>query len=241
MARGLRKVTRSYPSTVVEELHTVEAQLGGRQAVVGLLALAPLTPTLRYILGMLGEPRFASQSLAEICSTGNILPGELLQHLASAALLRGKTIAAQRIGMAVPAVVEDVLKRATPYEEACSGCQGIGTRVADPTPDTPNPAPVACETCGGTGRLIYQPDLEVQKLALDLAQLLPRSGGMQIQNIASGGSGHQQQQTGGFGVFAQISALSDRILYGSGDKATTELDDEALPGEIVPPEGAPGV
>jgi len=235
MAKPLSRAVATFPSTVIQELETLEHALGGRIAVVGLLTLAPLTPDLRYVLGMLGDPRNRAKTLAAICAHGNILPGELLKHLASAALLRGKVKANQQIGDGIAAVAADVMRRAAPYEAPCNGgCQGTGSITADPTPQVPNPAPEPCEVCRGSGRLVYTPDLERQKLAIEMAQLLPKSGGLQIlqANVHASGGG----AGAGVGAVERLQALTDRILYGSGGRPEVEGGpEEEIEGEIVPP------
>ena len=145
---ALMRAERTFPPTVQRQLQAIESDLGGREELVGMLALAPLTPDLRYVLGMLGDPRNNAKSLAEICAEGNILPGELLRHLAGAALLRGKVLAAQKIGDGIAAVAEDVMRRAAPYEDACHACRGAGAITPEPSSEQPNPGPEVCETCG---------------------------------------------------------------------------------------------
>lgn len=221
-AAALAKKVAFYTPTVVQQLATIEADLGGRTALVGLLILAPLTPDLQYVVGLLGDPAQGTVSLAEVCARGNILPGDLLKHLATAAMQRGKLLAAQKIGEGIAAVAADVMRRAAPYEAPCNGgCQGTGTITPDPTPAAPNPAPEPCETCHGTGRLVYSPDLERQKLAVEMAQLLPKSSGIQIaqinQGAAAGGPG-----SAGAGPMERLQQLTDRILYRSGQAGEEE-------------------
>lgn len=215
----------NYPPVVVDELQKIERDLGGRAQLVGMLSLAPLTPDLRYTLGMLGDPQSDGKSLAHICAEGNILPGELLKQLASAALLRGKVLASQSIGDGIAAVTRDVMKKAAPYEDLCHACRGIGTITPDPTPDQPNPSPETCDTCLGLKRLLYQPDLERQKLAIEMAQLLPKSGGINIAqiNAASGGDAG----SGGMGSLEALQALTDQILYERGGDARTQAPIDA--------------
>lgn len=223
-AAMLARRAKAFPLTVITELATIEATLGGRAQIVGMLVLAPLTPDLRYLLGLLGDPLHARTPLADLCANGNVLPGVLLRHLADAALLRGKVEAAQKIGAGIAAVTADIMQRAAPYEDACHTCQGIGTVTIDPTPQVPNPAPETCDVCRGTGKLIYRPELERQKLAVDLAQLLPKGSGVQIAVQQNNGQG-----AGGSGVSAtleRLQALTDRVLYGADPDADVE-------GEVV--------
>jgi hypothetical protein len=219
----VRKATRTRKPAVplvVESLQQLEADLGGRRAIVGMLALAPLTPDLEDLLGMLGdERRYPNESLATLCAQAHVLPGDLIQMLTSAALLQGKVRAAQKVGQGIAAVAQDVVRRAAPYVEPCYACMvngvSTGTYTPEPTTNTPNPSPVPCETCKGSKELLHQPDLDRQKLALEMAQLLPKGGGLSITNqqLNIGGSGGGGG-TLGFNFIDQIQQLADQGLYG---------------------------
>jgi hypothetical protein len=234
MGKGaLTRPTKVFTPTVVEELTTLEHDLGGRRRLVGYLSLAPLTPDLAYILGLLGDPDHARWTLAEICAKGNILPGQLLQEIERAAHLRGRVLSAQVVAARLPAVVADVMKKAAPYEGACGDCAGTGTLTPDPTPQVPNPGPGPCETCRGTGQLLYQPRLEHQELALDMGRMLPKGQGLIIQQNNQNSSG---QGGGGLGVGAleKLTQLTDKLLYGD------EAHAPAAEAELVEPEGEGG-
>jgi len=212
--RALARQRKTFTPSVIAQLATLEEDLGGRQVLIGLLVLAPLTPDLQYLLGLLGDPTFGRQSLAEICATANTLPGELLHHLETAALLRGKVLSAQVIGRTLPAVVKNVMERAAPFEAPCNGgCQGTGSITQDPTPQVPNPSPDPCETCQGTGKLLYQPSIRHQELALEMGRMLPKGGGLIIQQNNQTTGGGPGGSLGG-GSLEQLQALTDQILYG---------------------------
>ncbi len=225
-----QRAPRDFPPLVVQQLQELETELGGRQALVGMLTLAPLTKDLRYFLGLLGDPHCREHSLAEICTTANVLPGALLQELAQAAMLVGKVRAAQQVAKGIAAVAEDVIRRGAPYEEACTTCRGTGSITPDPSAAQPNPSPGPCSTCQGGGRLRYEPELERQKLALELAQLLPKGGGVNIavQQNNQGSSG------GGQGTLEKITHLTDQLLYGD-DMGTTPdvIDADTTEGDSV--------
>lgn len=214
---------------VVAELQRIEADLGGRQQVVGMLALAPLTPDLRQVLLLLGDPDKASCSLAEICALKNVLPGDLIRHLTSAALLRGKVQAAQHIGQGIGKVAQDIMERAAPREDTCSYCQGCGTIIPPQTSANMNPEPEQCTVCRGSGRLRYPADPEAQKLAVEMAQLLPKGGGLNIMQVNAPGGGGDK---GGGGALDAVLRMSDQVLYGTG------LPEGTVDGEVVHGEDA---
>jgi len=227
-AAATRQLAMATPS-VVQELTRLEKDLGGRRTLLSLLALAPLTPDLRYILGLLGDPAHDHRSLASICADGNILPGDLLKHLGAAALHKGQVLARQRIGESIPAVVDDVMRRAAPFEEACPDCmvdgQSTGRVTPEPTAANPNPAPEPCPSCKGSLRILYMPTLDRQRMAIDMAGLIDRGGGgisILNQNLNLGTAA-----SGGQGALEQLQTLTDQILYG--DAPLDPVEAEVLP------------
>ena len=78
------------------------------------------------------------------------------------------------------AVVADVMHRSKPHEVTCTDCAGVGQVTPEPTRKHPNPSPAPCESCRGAGRRLCQPDLDRQKVALELGQLLTKSGGINL-------------------------------------------------------------
>lgn len=218
-----------FTPTVLQELQAIETDLGGRRAVVGLLVLAPLTQDLQYVLGQLGDPRNDRTALATICARANVLPGKLIELLAGAAMARGKVQASQRIGLGMAAVAEDIMRRAAPYTAPCYQCRGTGTVVDEPTKEHPNPSPGPCGTCQGVGELTYLPDLDRQKLAIEMAQLLPKGGGISIANINAPGS--PPADSAGMGTLERLQQATDQILYGSGSRGAEESP--AVDGEVT--------
>lgn len=226
--KSLQRKWDDYPPAVQAEMRALEQDLGGRRELVALLSLAPLTKDTRYILGLLADPANDLRSLASVCADGGILPGDLLRLLGAAALHRGQTLAKAKIGQHLSAVAEDLMEKAHPYEGACSQCLGTGSITDDPTPQQPNPSPQPCDVCKGTGKLVYQPTFERQKLALELGGMMPKSGGLTIQQ----NNLQLNQGAGSGGALEQLQIATDRLLFG-GD------DDGPVDGEVLdPPEAS---
>lgn len=234
----LQKKAKVFTGLVVEQIAQLERDYGGRAGVVAVLSMAKLSEDLEYFLGQLGDPRNAGVSLAELCARSHILPGQLLQLLLSAGQLYAKARTAHQVHLGLSPVVADLLRRAAPYEEDCTECmvegRPQGTVVPEPTPQNQNPAPIPCPTCKGALRLRYLPDLTRQELVLDLAQVLPKGGGMQINmqqnNLGEGGGGSHR-------ALDAVQKLAEQALYGAGP---LEVPD-ALEAEVDPPaEDPPG-
>lgn len=193
----------------LQAIDHLEKELGGRSGVRAALALAPLTRDVQYFLGLLGDPDNDRLSLLELCRQADLRPGVVLD-LVRQGLTAGSGVLAQYyIAKRTPAVVQDVMEKAAPYEDTCPPCQGTGSYTPDPTPDRPNPSPEPCQACRGGGRLAFPADPDARKLALDLAGLLPKGGGISITNqqvaLASGGSAHGLER---------FQEAMDAVLFG---------------------------
>ena len=154
-------------------------QLGGRTAYGELLALAvenvdeEHAGPLDTLAALLLDPAFDRMSLADLCQQAGFTLRDLFRSYRSAALYRAHLLSTAKIAEKLPDVTEDVMRRAAPYESACEVCAGTGS-APGPTADAP---PVPCEACKGRGRFMVDPELDRQKLALELGELLKRGGG----------------------------------------------------------------
>lgn len=221
------------PSVLEEQsLALIEKTLGGREALVAALAHAPKSRDLEFLLGLIGDPLQAKVPLGHLCAQGGVTPGELLAAWKAGEILRGHVLATKQIVAALPAVVQDVLKRAAPYEDTCTGCQGLGQITPEPTKKVPNPEPKTCPACQGQGKLLYEADLERAKMALDLAQLTPKGNGVQVNLNQQAVHLHQGGGSAGGTLEAMMSA-SDAILYGESENP---LAPPAQPPAPLPPE-----
>lgn len=225
----LARKSRVFPSLVIEQIKRMESDYGGREGLIAMLTLSPLTPDVEYFLGQLGDPRNASQSLGEICARSNVLPGHILHLLTEASYLTAKARAAHIAQRGISPVVEDIVRRAAPYEEDCLECMVDGKPTGSVTPEpsakVPNPGPIPCPTCKGALRLLHMPELSRQELALDLANLLPKGGGG--INIAVQQNNHQHGGSVG-GTLDTIQQLAEQALYGGDPLAPPIVEGDVL-------------
>lgn len=219
------------PSPLEEQsLALIEQTLGGREALVAALSHAPKSRDLEYLLGLIGDPEHAKTPLGYLCAQGGVTPGELLAAWKSGEILRGHVLATKQIVAALPGVVEDVLKRAAPYEDTCTSCQGVGQVTPEPTKKVPNPEPQTCPACNGGGKLLYPADFDRVSLVMELAQLTSKGGGVQV-NLS--------QQTANFhggsagGTLEAMMAAADRVLYGEADQIPGEAEGPAPPPNVI--------
>jgi hypothetical protein len=184
--------------------------LGGRQALLDTLVVADGTSEVHQIVNLLIDPRYGGWSLRRLCATAGLTIADLFTAYKKALLVRAHLQATKVITDNLVAVVDDVMQRSRPREIVCPACAGLTTVTPEPTRAVPNPAPQPCATCRATGRVIEQPDLDRQKVALELAQLLQTRGGITVQQnsvtLPAGGSGAP-------GALEQLQQAVHEVLY----------------------------
>lgn len=223
------------PSQLEEQsLALIERTLGGREALVAALSHAPKSRDLEFLLGLIGDPLHAKTPLGHLCAQGGVTPGELLSAWKSGEILRGHVLATKQIVAALPAVVQDVLKRAAPFVDTCTGCQGLGRVTPEPTKKKPNPEPETCPACNGGGQLEYPADFDRATLVLELAQLTQKGNGVQINLDQRQAHLHAGGGSAG-GTLEALLAASDKILYGEEENPLAPPQPEVLDAEVVPP------
>jgi hypothetical protein len=152
--------------------------LGGRPALLDTLAVAADAPEVEHIVSLLIDPRYDRTSLRSLCHLAGLTVVDLFAAVKKAMITKAHLVAYKAITDALVPVVEDVMKRAAPYEITCYGCGGEKTVM---NPDAPTGDRITCPDCRGLGKLLQLPDLDRQKLALELGQLVQKSAGLQIQ------------------------------------------------------------
>src|SRR3990172_5206771 len=173
---GLSPAAQETLSLSTAAIKVFEQALGGRQRLADILATGASDPAVERVLNYLLDVTYDDMPLPRLCALAGVTVADLFKAFQRAALVRGQIRAANQLEQHVDAVMADLLHRATPYEETRTICQGTGTMVLPP-PRRPPPAPVPCRACHGRGRVLVTPDLERQKLVLEMAQLLPKGGG----------------------------------------------------------------
>lgn len=184
--QALTRTTRKIGATALytEEnparaLRNIERSMGGRQDLIAALFAAGASDDLAYVIGMIADPRNDARDLPNICAEGGITIGELMEAYKRGCIAAAQVASVHHVAAHLSAVAEDVMVRARPYLVECLSCLGQGLRP-DPefTPaegQTRKDAPlVPCEPCKGTGQVTQLPDLDRQKVALELGGLGPK-------------------------------------------------------------------
>lgn len=241
---GVRPKRRSYQlldGEAARALQRLEAQHGGRQALIAMLVFAPKSDPLDTFLAQLVDPRADQLPLAHLCDAAGVWPRDLLKWLEQAQLAEARAKAAQQVAQDTPRVAADVMRRAQVHQTLCPDCKGEGHqyRLVQPTQlneegepvptGDPYLAKVPCAYCGQSGYVASEPHGPAVDQALEMAGLLAKSGGLSIT---------QQQLVIGAGPAASLPALQsaiDQILYGDAFAPVDDQDAGVVEGTVVPP------
>jgi len=147
-----------------------------------VLSVADASAEVGEIVNLLLDPRFRRTSLKRICALSGTTVADLFTSYKKALFARAHIQATHIIAAKLPPVVKDVMMRAAPQDQPCPVCGGTTTIVEPGLGRPPSP----CPNCGATGIVRTEPDLDRQKLALELGHLIEKRGGpllQQTQNI----------------------------------------------------------
>lgn len=171
-------------------IETFAKAFGGREALGELFAIAGAGTEAEALALLLLDPRYTGLGLGKLCTMANVTVADFFAAAGKATFVKAQLHAQHRIATHLVDVVEDVMTRAKPIEIPCDGCKGMGTVSPPGKPDDP---PMPCGMCRGTGRTLTLPELDRQKVALDLGRMLQKgpSGPLVAvqQNFGAGGEG----------------------------------------------------
>lgn len=151
--------------------------LGGRGNLLDALSVAADAPEVEQVVSLLLDPRYDQYSLRKLCTMAGLTVVDLFAAYKKAMVVKAQLIAYQAITDHLLPVVVDVMRRAAPYKIPCYDCAASGLVAGEKAGDPP----VTCPTCAGQKELLQLPDLDRQKLALELGQLVQKSAGINIQ------------------------------------------------------------
>lgn len=239
-----RKVTPTEESAFA----VLEAEFGGREAMVGALSLAQLPKDLTTLLGMLADPLHDHESLAKVCALANVPISKLMKACQEAIRVRGQLLAHKRIADALPDVAAAVMAEATPGWKQCLECLGARTVqvLVDNTDEEGKKIPgqheetIQCKVCKGRGLVWHAPDHDVQKTALKIGGVLDTGKGMSVQVLQN----NTQVNPGDTGNYDKMMEALDGVLYGAGRErlaaTRADHDEEWVDGEQVGEGGGDG-
>lgn len=181
-----------------EAIETFTKAVGGRAALVDVLSVASTAPEVEQIVNHLLDHRYRTWSLRKLCTLHGISVADLFTAYRKALIAKAHVEATHIIASRLPPIVDDVMTRAAPQEIACS-CEGKERKT--------------CPLCHGTGVTLTLPDLDRQKLALELGHLTEKKAGFivqQNQGVLSSGATLVAQ---GSGALEQLQQAVGELLF----------------------------
>src|SRR5262245_4259853 len=205
---GLTDLEQELADEAVETFVTV---VGGRHALTETLAVADHSVEIQHVVRLLLDPRYDNVGLPRLCRLAGLTVADCLVAYRKALIARAHIAATATVAAKILPVVDDILTRAAPHQVVCDACHGEGSLPPRPTRTDPNPSPLPCPTCRASGRRLVLPDLDRQKLALELAHLLQKSGGIVVQQNTNVAPDPRAVQ--GPGALEQLQQAVSQILY----------------------------
>jgi len=201
-----------------EPIDAFEIALGGRDAMIASLSIDG-TPEIRDLVSLLLDPTYDGRSLGYLAREVNITLTDLLRAYRNCVLAKAQIAAVRSIATKLPAVVDDVMRRSAPYEEACDACLATPGQMTVPkTKKNPNPDPptIPCTVCRGVGKVLRLPELDRQRLALEIGELVksPKGGTTLLQQFNLGASGSVGDT--GKGSLERLQQAVTSVLYSRG-------------------------
>lgn len=176
-----RNVNRAVPEAIAAAFAQFEKSVGGRPALIAVLSMAELTPEMEQVLCAIGDPANDRVSLADICNTHGLQPGQVIMAYHRAQMQQVQVLALSAVAGQVPAVISEIVRTALPRTEDCTQCKGIGTIAAPRKRNRGRkPAPLVCPACGGKGKAHHDGIGSQQDRILDLARLVTKGGGVNV-------------------------------------------------------------
>jgi hypothetical protein len=193
--------------------------------------VASLSRREDYLARLLADPRNDTLSLRTICEKAEFSLHDFLKLLRTARFASGVAEAMDRVARYIPEVAEDVMSRSRPYEETCPNCSGAGTAPITVTNKKTHKSETTiqtCTVCGGKRKITVKPDLERQKVALEISGLLKRGTGI---NVGVGVQVTNPSPSGPLTTTSAFRSETDRILYPGSQPSSEDVVDAEPAGE----------
>lgn len=233
-SRSAQPLTSAERTLADEGVATFEEILGGRRKLTQVLSVATDEPEVALVTDLLLDPRYQQHSLRQLCAMTGLTVADLLTAYRKAVIVQAHVQAAPIIAGKLIGVVEDLMTRAQPHYLPCAVCRGSGQVIDAPTKDIPAPQPRTCTACVN-GQQLHLPDLDRQKLALEVAELVKPKAGITLNQaniVGSNGGG------GSFGgSLEQLQQAVSDVLFPSAQR--TARDREPIDvSPVAPPQNS---
>lgn len=229
-------IQRSPQRDVDQALASLEKALGGRSQILSTLVQADLTDDEQLICDLLADPQNDNRSLAKVCGIAHYSLSRLLDLFKKAKGAEAYIKSVNRVYEKLPDIAGDIAERSVPQKARCGDCRGIGLVKRVDVDDDGKPKfsedgkrvwiEEQCWPCEGTGQITILPDLERQKLALQIGGLIKEKGPAVIVD--------QRNQLAFSRTNSDFRSATDALLFG---RKTPEAQPEAqvVDAEVVQP------
>lgn len=156
-------------------LATIEATVGGRDALRAQLEFAAPSPKQDHFLSLLGDPARQNDSLRSLCAHAGLTPFDLMEMIQETHLARAAFETKVILADGLPGVMTSVVAQATDRYVVCTCTVAVGS----PDPMKPDPH---CRQCKGTGKLFREGSFDHQEMLFKAGKLLPKDGGITVDN-----------------------------------------------------------
>lgn len=179
MSKDPGNIPLDAPPELDKALRVLEEKMGGRDKVASSLALIPnLSVEEMTVFHLMTDPANKKKSLAYLCGAAGTTIGRVLELFGKGDWAAAYVESIRRVNALLPDVAEDVMIRALPKHRSCRACGATGHLA----PLKEGGEPRTCLECEGLGRVEIEPDIERQKVALQVGGLLKTGGGINIDN-----------------------------------------------------------
>jgi hypothetical protein len=230
-ARAPEVLTEEEAELSGEAIETFARAIGGRDALMAVLSVASSAPEIEKVVNYLLDPRYDRWTLRRLCTLAGITVAELFTAYRKALLTKAHLEATRIIAEKLPPIVDDVMERATPQMIGCAHCRGLAPPAGDPP----------CLFCHGSGQVRSEPELDRQKLALELGHLTEKKGGglyiQQNQGVLASGAALAAQGSGALEQLQQ--AVGDLLFRPSRRRAMSPVSEPTSEPPVLPREEPP--
>jgi len=188
-----------FSPAIVKQLAAIEVAFGGRNEIISILACAPKSVEIDYLLGVL--QREPDTSIADLCVAAEIRPSELLEHLQAGNMHIARSHSSISVPRHLPQVVEDLMNSAHDHRTDCATCQGVGDVNG-----------ATCTGCNGTGLVFQRANPQARSEALKISGLTGDGKGGLTLNLNTAIQNLVRAGPGSGGALDRLQSAADAIL-----------------------------
>jgi len=213
--------TNEVSKAIVKATTNLEREWGGREAVVDVLRYLPEESRFRTLADALSDPDNDDLSIALLCANLGIKPSQILTIFRDARAAKALAESMDQVYSGLPRVAGTAMKLGHQHDQLCSVCEGIGSIDLNRDKEEEEPKLERCKRCNGRGRVVYTPDNERVKTALEIGGLLKKS-----QTNITIDQSKKQMNVFNSGQLRDFLAASDKAL-----RVTRVIPTEPIPND----------